>query len=174
MSYEGLDPAYSNVFYFSVSQADGADSFPSRIFNISGTSATTESSATAALSAGSNESSSTASSTTQAPSGITKPQSSSSTVTGAPVIVATSSATVTIAPSSGHGTPADAIAGIVLGIVVGSLLLVGAAWWAWKIKKRRSTFAFSKPYFSKEQRHYEADGNQIYEMYESRPEADGN
>ena len=77
VSYEGLDSAYSNVFYFSVSQADGADSFPSRIFNISGTSTRTESSATAGLSAGSNTSSSTASSTTQASSGIMRPQSSS-------------------------------------------------------------------------------------------------
>lgn len=62
-----------------------------------------------------------------------------------------------------------------VGIVVGSLLLVGCAWWAWKAKKRRNTaseaqpsmIASGQPYFYGEQKPYEADGDQTYELHES-------
>ena len=53
------------------------------------------------------------------------------------------------------------MAGIVVGIVTGALLLVGGILGAWK------RFASSQPYFSREKRRYEADGNQIYEVHEA-------
>ena len=64
---------------------------------------------------------------------------------------------------------------MVVGIVFGSLLLVGCAWWAWKVKKRRNTAseaqppntASGQPYFFGEQKPYEADGVQTYELHES-------
>ena len=62
---------------------------------------------------------------------------------------------------------------MVVGIVVGSLLLVGGAWWAWKVQKRRTTasraqppnVASGQPYFHGEQKPYEADTNQIHELH---------
>ncbi len=168
MSYEGMDPSYNNVFYFSVAQANGNDAFTGHYFNISAASTKSTSSATATRSTASHTSLSTASSintassTTPASAGLITPQS-------------TSPATITVAPSNDGGTPVGTIAGIVVGIVVGSLLLVGCAWWAWKVKKRRNTASRAQPpnvvpgqpYFYEEQKPYEADGHQTYELHES-------
>ncbi|KAI4206696.1 MAG: hypothetical protein LQ348_000853 [Seirophora lacunosa] len=161
VSYAGIDPTYNNVFYFSVTQADGSDSFTSHYFNISErSSTTTTSSATTARSTASLASLSTTSASTTP---------TSSELTPSP-------ATVTVAPPSDGGTPIGTIAGMVVGIVVGSLLLVGGAWWAWKVKKRRdapassaqapSTVAAGQPYSDWEPlKPYEADGNQVHELH---------
>ena len=141
VSQEGMDPAYNNVFYFAVTQANGTDGFIGHYFNISAASVTTKSSASSGI--------------------MTSQLSSSATVTGAPVTVATSWATVTVAPSSGGETPMGTMAGIVVGIVIGSLLLVGGTLGGWK------RLASSQSYFSREQMRYEADGDQIYEVHES-------
>ena len=165
MSYEGIDPAYNNVFYFTVMPADGADGFTGHYFNISDASAATKSSATTAISTGSNA---------PASSGImTSQPSSSSTGTVTPVTVATSSATVTIAASTSGEMPAGKIAGIAVSVGFGSLLLAGGTWWAWKIKKRRDTVPSSQPYFFRKQSRYGVDGNQADEVHKFA-EADGN
>ncbi|KAL9617075.1 MAG: hypothetical protein Q9160_008105 [Pyrenula sp. 1 TL-2023] len=114
VSYEGMDPAYNNVFYLSVGQANGADTFNGHYFNISR--ASTSSAPEAARSTGSSSTIlSTASSSTSPPSSaMTTPQ-------------PTSPATVTITASSSGGTPVGTIAGMVVAIVVGALVLVGGA-----------------------------------------------
>ncbi|KAL9014150.1 MAG: hypothetical protein Q9173_001206 [Seirophora scorigena] len=161
ISYAGMDPAYNNVFYFSVSQADGSYSFFSHYFNISErSSTTTTSSATAARSTASRASLSMTSASTMP---------TSSELTPSP-------ATVTVAPPSDGGTAIRTIAGMVVGMIVGSLLSVGGAWWAWKVKKRRdppassaqppSNVAPGQPYSDWEPlKPYEADGNQVHELH---------
>ena len=64
---------------------------------------------------------------------------------------------------------------MVVGILIGSLLLVGGAWWAWKVKRRRNTalraqpphVASGQPYFYTDQKPHEADRNQSYELHGS-------
>ncbi|KAL8651296.1 MAG: hypothetical protein Q9210_003341, partial [Variospora velana] len=168
VSYAGMDPAYNNVFYFSVSQADGSDSFTSHYFNISERPTTTtasSSSATAAARSGTADSSASLAT----PSSSTTPASSELTP---------SPATVTVAPPSDGGTPVSTIAGMVVGIVVGTLVLVGGAWWAWKAHKRRSTTTSSaqpagalgqQAYFGWEPKPHEADGSQVHELHGRPP-----
>ncbi|MCJ1457924.1 hypothetical protein MMC28_008293 [Mycoblastus sanguinarius] len=157
-----MDPAYNNVFYFSVVRADGTDSFTGHYFNISDASSTTTSLATAARSTASSTSLSTASFTSSGSSRLITPQST------LPATVA--------APASKNGEiPVGTIAGMVVGIVFGSLLLIGGARWAWNVKKRRNTASRSQPpnvtsgqpYIYRDQEPYEADKNQAYELNES-------
>ncbi|KAL8837718.1 MAG: hypothetical protein Q9176_005495 [Flavoplaca citrina] len=119
VSYAGLDPTFNNVFYLSVGPEDeSSDSFTSHYFNISAESTT--SSAAAA-------SSSLVSSASQ---GSTPLQSASPP-----------SVTVTVTPATtdNEGTPPGTIAGAVIGAAVGTFLLAGGAWWAWKSKKKPSS-----------------------------------
>lgn len=162
-----MDPSYNNVFYLSVNAADGSDGFTSHYFNISD-------SATTSPVAASRTTSSTA-----LPTSSTTTTTPSASTTSAP----TSRATVTVAPSKDSGTPIGTIAGKVVGIVVGTLVLAAAAWWVWKAKRRRNagptaqqpasifvqphlyTDREPKPYeVGGEPRTYEADGNQIHEL----------
>ncbi|KAL8952470.1 MAG: hypothetical protein Q9222_001611 [Ikaeria aurantiellina] len=158
VSFEGMDPAYNNVFYLSVSQADGSDSFTSHYFNIS------ESPKTSTLS--------TASTASSMPSATTSTTSTSSaSTTSQPA----SPATVTVAPPQDGGTPTGTIAGMVVGIVVGILVLVAGAWWAWKAKRRRHTGPMAQPpasnvghlypYTHAEPKPYEVDGVQVHELH---------
>lgn len=111
VSYEGMDPAFNNVFYLSVSEADGSDSFTSHYFNISDTSTTSSAAATRTTS-------SAALSTTPIAT-ITSSASRTSQ--------AASQATVTVTPSTDSGTPIGTIAGMVIGIIIGTLILAAVA-----------------------------------------------
>ncbi|KAI4275037.1 MAG: hypothetical protein L6R38_005976 [Xanthoria sp. 2 TBL-2021] len=151
VTYAGLDPTFNNVFYLSVTSADGSDSFTSHYFNISNAESTSPATAAATSSA----------------SPSTSPTQASLT-------------TVTVAPSNTNaGTPAGTIAGVVVASVLGTLLLAGAAWWAWKIKKRRNNENTPRaqqsippniePPFNTEPKPHEVDRNQIQELYNTEP-----
>ena len=156
-----MDPALNNVFYFVVTNDIGTESFNGHYFNISDA-PTMTSSATAAPSTAGSPSLFTVTSTAPASSGLMTPQ-------------PTSPATITVAPSKDDGTPVSTIAGMVVGILVGSLLLVGGAWWAWKVKKRwnpASRGALPAPFFTPDPPYFhgegerkpsEADGIELYE-----------
>ncbi|KAL8855787.1 MAG: hypothetical protein Q9178_007605 [Gyalolechia marmorata] len=157
VTYAGLDPTFNNVFYLAVISEDGSDSFTSHYFNIS-----SESTATSA----------TAAATSSSPLSSASPSSTTSQSPPPPP------ATVTVAaPNTNNGgTPTGTIAGVV-GALVGTLLLVGGAWWAWKTKKKGNNGNTARaqqpvppnfePPFHTEPRPYEVDGNQTYEMHET-------
>ncbi|KAL8752149.1 MAG: hypothetical protein Q9199_005944 [Rusavskia elegans] len=153
VTYAGLDPTFNNVFYLSVTSADGSDSFTSHYFNISGTETTT--SAPQATSSSQLSATLPASTTSQSPP---------------------SPATVTVAPSNNNaGTPAGTIVGVVIGSVLGTLLIAGSAWWVWKTKKRRNNENSPRaqqpippniePPFHTEPKPHEVDTNQVHELY---------
>ncbi|KAL8812597.1 MAG: hypothetical protein Q9223_007249, partial [Gallowayella weberi] len=154
VTYAGLDPTFNNVFYLSVTSADGSESFTSHYFNIS--SAESKSLSTAAAT-----SSVSLSPTTPAP------QASQTSQSPLPP-----PATVTVTPPKDKGsTPPSTLAGVVIGTVVGTLLLAGAAWWAWtKSKKKRNDEKMpgvqqpAPPAFSIPPEPQEVDRNQIYEL----------
>ncbi|CAL8579602.1 hypothetical protein XPA_005339 [Xanthoria parietina] len=116
VTYAGLDPTFNNVFYLSVTSADGSDSLTSHYFNISKP-----------------ESTSAAAAATTTTSSVPPPSSPTSQSPPSP-------ATITVAPPNNNNNnnnnddslPAGTIAGVAIGSVLGTLLLVGAAWWLWK------------------------------------------
>lgn len=129
-----MDPTYNKVFFFSIARANGSDNFTGHYFNISeGSVKTQTSSATAASSAASSSASLAATSSTT--------PTSSESVVAQP----TSPATITVVPLSRDGMPTGTTAGMIVGIFVGLLLLVGGAWWAWTVKKRRDIKSRAQP-----------------------------
>lgn len=119
-----MDPTFNNVFYFSVTQADGSDTFTSHYFNISDAVTTTTSSAPTGA--------------TLTASSVSAPSVSSS-ITGIPAS-ATPQSTLPATPASNKVVLSPgAIAGLVVGVVVGSLLFAGIAMWAWKTRRTRQT-----------------------------------
>lgn len=151
VTYAGLDPAFNNVFYLSVTSADGSDSLTSHYFNIS----KAESTSAAA-----------ASTTSSIP-----PSSSPTSQLPPPP------ATVTVAPSNNNnnnnddGLPTGTIAGVAIGSVLGTLLLAGAAWWLWKRRANAITSGAQqsvRPHiessYISEPKPYEMHASQVHEM----------
>ena len=157
-----MDPAYNNVFYFSVSQADGSDSFTSHYFNISNALTTTKSPASAAQS------------TTSSPS-LSRLASATSASSASTTLQSLSPATVTVTLSGNDGSPIGNIVGVVVGTIFGILLLVGGAWWIWRFKKRRGTALQAQPlnidstqfHHYEEQKPHEAGSNQMFELHQA-------
>ncbi|CAO1602174.1 hypothetical protein XANCAGTX0491_005804 [Xanthoria calcicola] len=154
VTYAGLDPTFNNVFYLSVSSADGSDSLTSHYFNISNAESTSAATAAAATSS-------------------VSPSTSPTSQSPPPP------ATVTVAPSNSNnnnsnnddGLPTGAIAGVAIGSVLGTLLLVGAAWWLWKRRAdaitsgaQQSIPPYIAPPFISEPKPYEMHASQVHEM----------
>ena len=155
VTYAGLDPTFNNVFYLSVTSADGSDSLTSHYFNISKP-----------------ESTSAAAAATTTTSSVPPPSSPTSQSPPSP-------ATITVAPPNNNNNnnnnddslPAGTIAGVAIGSVLGTLLLVGAAWCLWK---RRADAIKSgahqpmpphvEPTYSPEPKPYEMHTSQVHEM----------
>ncbi|KAL8880025.1 MAG: hypothetical protein Q9192_008107, partial [Flavoplaca navasiana] len=168
VSYAGLDPTFNNVFYLSVGPEDGnSDSFTSHYFNISAESTTSSATAAAA-------SSSLVSSASPGSTPLQSPPPPSATVT------------VTPATTDNKGTRPGTIAGAAIGAAVGTFLLAGGAWWAWKSKKKPSSesmvgaqqqvppnlhlgsYTEPKPYeVDGNELAYEVDRNELQELQET-------
>lgn len=156
VTYAGLDPTFNNVFYLSVTSADGSDSLTSHYFNISKPESTSVAAAAATT-------------TTSSASPSTSPTSQPPP----------SPATVTVAPPNNNNNnnnnddslPAGTIAGVAIGSVLGTLLLVGAAWWLWKRRAdaitsgaQQSVPPHIEPPFISEPKPYEMHASQVHEM----------
>ncbi|KAL8684004.1 MAG: hypothetical protein Q9186_000034 [Xanthomendoza sp. 1 TL-2023] len=154
VTYAGLSPTFNNVFYLSVISADGSDSFTSRYFNISDAESTSPATAAATSSA-------SPSSTTPAAQAVPTSQSPP-----LPPATVTSKSL-----RSTDSTPINTIVAVAFGAVAGTLLLAGAAWWAWtKTKKKRNnekTPGAQQPapsYYSAQPISQEVDSNQVHEL----------